>query len=154
LAWPLSPGERAADPVCAELTWAETIVRVEVGSQSLLEHLRHEIRSFPAEFLLFFPLATKLTLDDGEEKAREVRLAIGGTEHILHDGEAVSRWRIAEREVRITEARPLADATHIHARESVPLAWAMPVEGRREEAGRFWAFFPTHTQTYLPGILN
>lgn len=154
LAWSLPTGERAVDPVCAELEWAETIIRVEVGSDGLLEHLRHEIRSFPAEFLLFFPIATKLTLDDGAEKAREVRLAIKGVEHILHDGEAVSRWRIAEREVRISEARALADATHIHARESVPVAWAMPLEGRREEAGRFWAFFPTHTQTYLPGILN
>ena len=154
LAWALPPDERAADPLCAELAWAETIVRVEVGSESLQQHIRQEIRSFPAEFLLFFPIATTLTLDDGEEKARAVRLAIEGAEHILHDGDAVSRWRIAAREVRITEARAVADATHIHARESVPVSWAMPLEGRREEAGRFWAFFPTHTQTYLPGILN
>lgn len=154
LAWALPPDEPAADPLCAELAWAETIVRVEVGSESLLQHIRQEIRSFPAEFLLFFPIATTLTLDDGEETAREVRLAIEGAEHILHDGDAVSRWRIAAREVRITEARAVADATHIHARESVPVSWALPLEGRREEAGRFWAFFPTHTQTYLPGILN
>lgn len=154
LAWALPPDERAADPLCAELAWAETIVRVEVGSESLLQHIRQEIRSFPAEFLLFFPIATALTLDDGEEGAREVRLAIEGAEQILHDGDAVSRWRIAAREVRITEARAIADATHIHARDSVPVSWAMPLEGRREEAGRFWAFFPTHTQTYLPGILN
>lgn len=154
LAWALPPDERAADPLCAELAWAETIVRVEVGSESLLQHIRQEIRSFPAEFLLFSPVATALTLDDGEEKARAVRLAIEGAEHILHDGAAVSRWRIAAREVRITEVRAVADATHIHARESVPVAWAMPLEGRREEAGRFWFAFPTHTQTYLPGILN
>lgn len=154
LAWALPPDERAADPLCAELAWAETIVRVEIGSESLLQHIRQEIRSFPAEFLLFFPIATTLTLDDGEEKARAVRLAIEGAEHILHDGDAVSRWRIAAREVRITKARAVADATHIHARESVPVSWAMPLEGRREEVGRFWAFFPTHTQTYLPGILN
>lgn len=154
LAWALPPDERVADPLCAELAWAETIVRVEVGSESLLQHIRQEIRSFPGEFLLFFPIATTLTLDDGEQQAREVRLAIEGAEHILHDGDAVSRWRIAAREVRITEARAIADATHIHARESVPVSWAMPLEGRREEAGRFWAFFPTHTQTYLPGILN
>jgi superfamily II DNA or RNA helicase len=154
LAWGLQPKERASDPFCAELAWAETIVRVEVGSESLLQHIRQEIRSFPAEFLLFFPIAATLTLDDGEEKGRTVRLAIEGAEHILHDGDAVSRWRIAAREVRITEARAVADATHIHARESVPMSWAMPLEGRREEAGRFWAFFPTHTQTYLPGILN
>lgn len=154
LAWALPPAERAADPLCVDLGWAETIIRVEVGSESLLQHIRQEIRSFPAEFLLFFPIATTLTLDDGDEKARAVRLVIDGAEHILHDGDTVSRWRIAEREVRITSARAIADATHIHARESVPVSWAMPLEGRREEAGRFWAFFPTHTQTYLPGILN
>lgn len=154
LAWALPPAERVADALCAELAWAETIVRVEVGSESLLQHIRQEIRSFPAEFLLFFPIATTLSLDDGELQAREVRLAIEGPEHILHDGDAVSRWRIAAREVRIAEARAIADATHIHARDSVPVSWAMPLEGRREEAGRFWAFFPTHTQTYLPGILN
>ncbi len=154
LAWALPQAERAADPLCTELAWAETIVRVKVGSESLLQHIRQEIRSLPAEFLLFFPIAATLTLDDGEEKAREVRLAIEGAEHILHDGEAASRWRIAAREVHITETRAVADATHIHARQSVPVSWAMPIEGRREEAGRFWAFFPTHTQTYLPGILN
>jgi superfamily II DNA or RNA helicase len=154
LAWALPPDERAADPLCAELAWAETIVRVEVGSESLLQHIRQEIRSFPSEFLLFFPIAATLTLDDGEEKARAVRLAIEGAEHILHEGDAVSRWRIAEHQVRITEARAVADATHIHARDSVTVSWAMPLEGRREETGRFWAFFPTHTQTYLPGILN
>lgn len=153
LAWALPPDERVEDPLFAELAWAETIVRVEVGSESLLQHIRQEIRSFPAEFLLFFPIAATLTLDDGE-KAREVRNTIEGAEHILHDGDTVSRWRIAAREVRITEDRAKADATHIHARESLPVSWAMPLEGRREEAGRFWAFFPTHTQTYLPGILN
>jgi superfamily II DNA or RNA helicase len=154
LAWGLPPAERVADPLCADLAWAETIVRVEVGSESLLQHIRQEIRSFPAEFLLFFPIATTLILDDGEDKARAVRLVVEGSQHILYDGEAVSRWHIAAREVRITEANAVADATHIHARESVPVSWATPLVGRREEAGRFWAFFPTQTPTYLPGILN
>lgn len=154
LAWTLSPGERAEDRQCAELAWAETIVRVEVSSEELLEHIRQEIQSFPAEFLLFFPVATRLTLDDGEDAAREVSLSIQGNEHVLNDGDAVSRWRIAARQVRITDVRAVTDATHIHARDSVPVSWAMPIEGRREEVGRFWAFFPTHTQTYLPGILN
>lgn len=154
LAWPLPPEERAADPVCAELAWAETIIRVEVRSESLLNHIREEIRSFPAEFLLFIPLSARLTLDVGQGNTREVHLTIEGGEHILHDGNGVSRWRIASREVHITDTRALADATNIHAREAVPVSWAMPIEGRREEAGRFWAFFPTQTQTYLPGILN
>jgi len=156
LAWPLPQEERAADPVCAELAWAETIVRVEMGSESLLHHIRQEIQEFPAAFLLFFPIAAaELDLDDGRESVRKVNLSITkDAEHILRDGDDTSRWRVATREVRITEARALEDATHIHARESVPVAWAMPIEGRYEEAGRFWAFLPTHTQTYVPGIVN
>lgn len=154
LAWALGADERSADPVCSELAWAQTIVRVQVGSDDLLDHLRQEIRAFPAEFLLFFPVPTKLTLEDGEDEPREIRLAVDGLDQVLHDGKSISRWRIAQREVQVTDRRALADATHIHARDSVPIAWAMPLEGRREEAGRFWAFFPTHTQTYLPGILN
>jgi len=154
LAWPLRSAERKADPLCSELSWAETIIRVEIGSEMLLEHLRQEIRSFPAEFLLFFKITTLLSLDDGVDKAREVRLDIKDSEHILHDGDAVSRWRIATTEASDMEERAVADATHIHARDSVPVSWAMPLEGRREEVGRFWAFFPTQTQTYLPGILN
>lgn len=154
LAWPLPEAERAADPVCNELAWAETIVRVEISSENLLQHVRQEIQSFPAESLLFFPIGATLTLDDGQEKARAIHLTIKGTDYILDEGDVTSRWRIATREVHVTEPRAIADATHVHARDSVPVSWAMPIEGRHEEAGRFWAFFPTKTRTYLPGILN
>ncbi|MCC5870279.1 MAG: DEAD/DEAH box helicase family protein [Gammaproteobacteria bacterium] len=154
LAWSLGDEERHADPACAELDWAETIVRAEIGEGDLAQQIREEIRSFPAEFLLFFPVTTTLILDDGEKKPREVRIESEADESLLHDGENLSRWRVAAREVRIEDARARADATHIHARAIVPIAWAVPVQGRREEAGRFWAFFPTHTQTYVPGILN
>lgn len=34
-----------------------------------------------------------------------------------------------------------------------PLAWAVP-DGSRRSRGRFWAFFPTETETTLSGILN
>jgi len=154
LAYPLAQDERAADPVCTELAWAETIIRVQVGSETLLKQVRHEIRSFPSEFLLFFPITTTLTLDSGEEEVREVRLSIEDGEHTLHDGDVSTRWRIAEREVHITDPSAVDDATEIHARESVPISWAMPLQGRREESGRFWAFFPTQTPTHVPGILN
>lgn len=156
LAWFLDEAERAADPVCSEFAWAETIVRVAVaGKDEIREHLRQEIRVFPAEFLLFFPVMTVLTLDDGIDPPRVLKLEFGNNnDRILHDGSGVSRWRLWQREAAISDPRALADATHIHARETVPLAWAVPLEGRREEAGRFWAFFPTHTPTYLPGILN
>jgi len=154
LAWRLREDERSADATCSKLSWAETIVRAEVGADNLLEHLRQEIRAFPAEFLLFFPLSTALTLDDGEQSVREVGLEVVGDEHLLRDSEDVTRWCVRGREIQITDARARADATHIHARDSVPLVWAMPLEARREETGRFWAFFPTHTHTYVPGILN
>ncbi len=154
LAWPLDDAERAADSTCTALAWAETIVRADVRSNEVYEHLRQEIAAFPAEFLLFFPVTTVLTLDNGEQPARELRLEVDDDERVLYDGAEESRWHVSERELRITDARALTDATHIHARTSVPLAWAVPLEGKREEAGRFWAFFPTHTPTYLPGILN
>ena len=154
LAWPMEEGARRGDSVLDQLAWAETIVRVEVQADEILEHLRQEIQTFPPEFLLFFPVPTVLVLDDGEKSAREIRTEPAGGDQLLHDRLEVSRWRVATREVSVTDARAIADATHIHARRSVPLAWAVPLEGRREEAGRFWAFFPTHTPTSLPGILN
>lgn len=154
LAWLLGPEEREADPVCTELRWAETIVRVEVASDGLLAYVREEIRQFPAEFLLFFPVPTTLTLmDDGHER-REIRRVDEGEDRILYDQESVSRWRVVERDVPVTDPGAREDAGEIHNRESVPLTWALPLEGRREESGRFWAFFPTKTPTYLPGILN
>ena len=134
--------------------WAETIVRARIGTEGVADRIRDEIRSFPSEFLLFFPVSTKILLDDGKEHKREVRIEHNAGEHVLHDGNSVSRWRVFERAVPIQDEGALEDATHIHARESVPVAWAVPLRGRREEAGRFWAFFPTLTQTYVPGIVN
>jgi superfamily II DNA or RNA helicase len=154
LTWPLDEQERRQDVVLAELGWAETVVRVGVSAPGTLDHLRQEIRGFPPEFLLFFPVPVELTLDDGEKPARELSVGHEPDAMALNDGKDSARWRVFRREVRIAESRALADATHIHARDTVPLAWAVPVEGRREEAGRFWAFFPTHTPTFVRGILN
>lgn len=154
LAWPLGDEERAADSQLAGLSWAQTIVRIEVGTEQTLEHLRREIKAFPAEFLLFFPVKVELLLDGGDEEARVLGVQADGGELILRDGEESSKWRVAKREVVISEPRAVADATHIHARSSVPVAWAIPMDARREEAGRFWAFLPTQTPSYIRGILN
>jgi superfamily II DNA or RNA helicase len=119
-----------------------------------LEHLRQEIRAFPSEFLLFQSVPIMLQLNDGVDPERELRVEGEGKQRVLVAGGERSRWRLEKDDVRITDSRAIGDATHIHARESVPLAWAIPLEGKREESGRFWFAFPTHTPTYLPGILN
>lgn len=154
LAWPLDGVARDGDPVLREFSWAETIVRAEIRAPELLEHLRQELRAFPSEFVLFQPVPVVLQLNNGVEPERELRVEPDGGERVLVAGGERSRWRVEKRDVRITDPRSVGDATHIHARESVPLAWAIPLEGKREESGRFWFAFPTHTPTYLPGILN
>ena len=154
LAWPLDDDERRNDSTCDNLAWAKTIVRARICTDDLVDHIRHEIRSFPAEFLLFFHVPTTILLDD-DKQVRELRIKYDTGEHVLYDGEHKSRWRVTKREVKIRDANALNDATTIHARENpVPLEWAVPVDQRREEAGRFWAFYPTNTQTYVPGIVN
>lgn len=154
LAWPLYETE-TQDHVVRELgSWAQTIVRAEISTFETAEQLRAEIRGFPAEFLLFFPLPVTLSMDAGGDSVRELRLQPDGDALILHDGDAESRWLVAKRTVEVRDPRAVSDATHLHARDAVPVAWAVPVDGKRDEAGRFWAFFPTHTPSYLPGILN
>lgn len=154
LAWPLAWEECAKDSIVdTELDWAETVIRGSVVDAAVLAHLASEITTFPAEFLLFFPIATQLELDVNG-KARALRVESEAGEQLLHDGEILTRWRVLRKQVHIRARPALDDATHIHARETVPLAWAVPRGTRREESGRFWAFFPTGTPTYIPGILN
>jgi len=156
LTWVLDE-DRAGD-LRSRFPWATTVVCAEIRAESFHDHLRKEIQGFPAEFLLFLPEPVSLTLDTGGGGAskRELHRATEDKDVVLRDGTAQSssRWRVVEKQVSITDQRAKDDATPVHNRDVVPLAWAMPIEGKREEAGRFWAFFPTHTPTYLPGILN
>lgn len=155
LAWPLNRNEEEnADPMLTRFSWATTIVRAGIRKVDIFDHLKREISGFPSPFLLFLPVAVRLDLYASDGSSRQLRREREGETIVLHDGETETRWRIFEQpEVHITAPEAKADATHLHARESIPLAWAMPVEGHREQ-GRFWAFFPTETATRLPGILN
>ncbi|MDP2821269.1 MAG: DEAD/DEAH box helicase [Sulfuritalea sp.] len=156
LAWALNRTEEEADDsMLASFSWATTIVRAEIRNRDVFPHLQDEIGNFPSPFLLFLPVAVALDLDDGKEAKRQLRRKPDGLDMLLLDDEKPSRWRVTElSEVRITDALAKSDATHLHARESVPIAWATPLDAKREESGRFWAFFPTDTPTRLPGILN
>lgn len=156
LAWALNrKGEEADDLVLASFSWATTIVRAEIRNRDMFPHLQDEIGNFPSPFLLFLPVAVALDLDDGKGAKHHLQRKPDGLDMLLLDGEKPSRWRVTELpEVRITDALAKSDATDLHARESVPIVWAMPLDAKRDESGRFWAFFPTDTPTRLPGILN
>lgn len=154
LAWPLDEHERSSDDVLERFDWAETIVRVDLEEPTIYDHLLKEVLGFPAEFLLFFPVPIVVELDAVDRGRRSLSIEPDGGDQLLNDGGELSRWRVAKRDVKIIDKRATDDATHIHARESVPVAWAFPLSGKKEEAGRFWAFFPTHTPTCLAGILN
>jgi hypothetical protein len=155
LAWALHrETEARQDPQLSAFGWATTVVRAEVADANMEEHLIQEIAAFPARFLLFLSCAVDLTLEAPGCEPRRITRSPEGDAVVLHDGQTPSRWRLVERPVRITEAAALDDATHLHRRDEVPLTWAIPLDAGRDEAGRFWAFFPTQTLTRLPGILN
>lgn len=155
LAWPLEESEYSSDPNLPDLKWAQTIVRVAVTAAEQLLQLQEEIRNFPAEFLLFFPVAVDLTLNDGQDARRELKVQRDGDVRILQDGYDSARWRVVQRDVVVTDPSAIADATAIHARaSSVPVTWAVPLDTRGGEMGRFWAFFPTHTASFISGIIN
>jgi superfamily II DNA or RNA helicase len=42
----------------------------------------------------------------------------------------------------------------LQGRETLPIVWAVPIDGSRRHQGRFWSFFPTQNETTLQGILN
>ncbi len=155
LAWCLDWKQEAADDAqLAGYDWASTVVRAEVVNVPMARHIEEEIRGFPARFLLFLPIPVQLTLFAPSVPSRRIIREAQRQHILLMDGEEKSLWRIFEQQVRITSEAARADATHLHQRDEVPLAWAIPVDSRRQEAGTFWAFFPTGSQTRVPGILN
>jgi superfamily II DNA or RNA helicase len=155
LAWPVGRRDEASrDRVLEEFAWATTVVRAKIADDSFPQTLRREIREFPSEFLLFLAADVILELNDGDGPPRVLRRESDGEDFILHDGENSSRWRVLQRQVRISDEKARADGGDLHRRDSVPLAWAVPLDAKRDIAGYFWAFFPTQTPSRLPGILN
>ena len=112
-----------------------------------------EMQAFPAEFLLFLDADIELVLEVEGNGARRISARSEGNVFVVSDGTNETRWKLFEAQVKVESAEARTDATHIQAREQVPLAWAVPLGGR-EQAGRFWAFFPTETYSLTSGILN
>lgn len=163
-----APGLRLATPIAWEeaiagvegatqFDWATTIVFAELASTGAREAIADEIRRFPAEFLLFLPCDIELSLLGKDIDRRLRRRSEPDGVVTIEDlsGKGTSqRWRVFSTSVRITDQSAIDDATSVHARETIPLIWAAPIDAARDTAGRFFAFFPTTTETRTLGILN
>jgi superfamily II DNA or RNA helicase len=154
VATPLDPRSAGAtDPILDQMmTWASTVVRLPRES-STSGWLTQDIADFPAEFLLFSPHVSRLTLEDVTvELKREIRIQPEDGQFRLIEGNHAVTWRVfntvhVPSELARREAGDLAD------RKDLPLIWAVPTQGRGAR-GHFWAFFPTEYETTLSGILN
>ncbi len=159
-----APGMRLAevlDPADAESPlsingehrWATTVVSAEVKDGAAFERISREIEDFPAEFLLFLPANIELVMGVSNGATRHILKTLEGPTVTVSDGHTETKWMVFERSIAIKSPDAREDATHIQRRDRIPLAWAVPVGGR-DQAGRFWAFFPTETHSLTSGILN
>ena len=134
--------------------WATTVVSATIVDPAAHDRLAEELAAFPAEFVLFLPAKIELTLEVFGNPVRRISKHVEeAAVVVVGDGASVARWRLFETRVRVEDQAAKEDATHIQARDDMPLAWAVPLAAR-EQAGKFWAFFPTETQTLTSGILN
>jgi superfamily II DNA or RNA helicase len=134
-------------------SWATTVVSAEIADQSAFERLRKEFAEFPAEFLLFLSSDISLELEVVGDEPRRITKRLEDGVAVVVDGANEAKWRVFDTSVDVESQEARSDATHIQARDQVPLTWAVPIAGR-EQAGRFWAFFPTETPSRAAGILN
>lgn len=155
LATPVDPIRAGAeDAVLGELIeWAATVIHLPLYRGR--GQLAKDLKSVPAEFMLFAPQVTELRLEDREAADhRVIRLESAGANRKLVENEAISEWHVVERAHR-PSAAALRDAGELARRSTVDVAWAAPLGGRsRTAVGEFWAHFPTGLKTTLGGILN
>ena len=141
------------DPILGEMmSWASNIVRLPLKRKAHGD-LKQQAADFPAEFVLFVPHVTSLTLVvDGRSPRRHVRLARDGDDFVLDDGINAGRWRVLRRSHRLSaEAR--ADRRPGDDADEVLISWAAPID-HIQRHDRFWAHFPTETSCLASGILN
>jgi superfamily II DNA or RNA helicase len=146
-------------PGAENFSWATTTVFAELVTPGAREAVVEEMRRFPSEFLLFLPTDIDLFLNaDGFERHLRRRTEPDGIMIIedlaADEARPPQRWRVFQTMVNVNGAAALEDATSVHARDAVPLIWAVPIGTGPVAAGRFFAFFPTSTETRTLGILN
>lgn len=119
--------------------------------------LSNELALFPPEFLAFSPHVRRLELHDAVTHGhRAIEVTEDGPMVTIADGITRSQWRVFRHRLRTSDLT--ADEVHdaevaTLKRDTLALIWAVPLEISRHR-GRFWAFFPTETETTLRGILS
>ncbi|RKT11418.1 superfamily II DNA or RNA helicase [Streptomyces sp. 1114.5] len=144
------------------MQWASTVVMLPLN-EGAHERLGRDIVNFPAHFMLFSAHLDRLVLEDsrpGHELRRELTQAVDRGEHRLvercnDDPRPGERWSVFSWDHRPSEEAAAA-AGELHDRPVVTISWAVPAKGHplRLKRGNFWAYFPTHYDTTLTGILN
>ncbi|MGW7487070.1 DEAD/DEAH box helicase [Streptomyces sp. NPDC054786] len=170
--------DRAQDPVLHELmAWASTTVVLPLH-HGAAHRLGRDLRNFPPHFMLFSSHMESVVLEDRRDRhqlhralwqttqdtekpsAEETDAKLTHTRHLVveeSNGRPVrnERWDVFHVDHSPSdEARKTAG--ELHERLLIRLSWAVPGESvdARKKRGSFWAFFPTHYDTTLTGILN
>ena len=157
LARVIAPPTAEEDRSFAELAkWATTVVKLPRDIEGT-DWLSQDLEAFPREFLLFSAQVRELVLDDRVSgRVRRILAKQDGDRVVLLETGEEEAWTVFTRQVSIKTlgTRACADADRMtRERAFLPLLWAVPHDGRRSR-GKFWAFFPTETETTLTGIVN
>jgi hypothetical protein len=141
------------DPQLAMLmSWATTVVKLP-RDVAETPWLSEDIRDFPREFLLFSPHVGRLVFEDATLNfRREIHVQRDHARLRLVEDDKSTSWRVFSTQYAPSQ-QAKKDAGELADRESLPIIWGVPLEGRSGR-GRFWAFFPTEYYTTLSGILN
>jgi superfamily II DNA or RNA helicase len=142
-----------ADPILAELMASATTVVKLPRTVSEVSWLGEDLKTFPAEFLLFCPHIDCLRLEDRTAALRrEIRLVRLDGHSRLEEGDRTELWKIFQT-IHTPSQSARKDAGEFAEREELPVIWAVPLQGRATR-GQFWAFAPTQFDTTLSGIVN
>ncbi|MFG2968455.1 DEAD/DEAH box helicase [Streptomyces sp. NPDC048288] len=144
------------------MEWASTVVVLPL-KPGAAERLGGDLHNFPVHFQLFSPHVDTVILEDarsGRHRLRVINQDASGDAHTIReqlDGKQIrtEQWRVFSRD-HSPSPRALEAAGDQHGRPTIRISWAVPGKGvkNRSERGEFWAFFPTHYNTTLTGVLN
>ncbi|MET7283832.1 DEAD/DEAH box helicase family protein [Kribbella sp. NPDC005582] len=146
------------------MEWASTVIVLPLSVPC--HRLSERLNQFPAEFVLFSPHIAQARL---RNLAHGDRNTVAGAKPgpadrtinqevlpdrtvLLRSGGRTTRWSMT-REVHHPSPAAREEGGHVAARRQVEVQYALPIPPSAR-LGRFWAYFPTHFETTLSGLVN